>query len=188
MRYLLSLTAPLQSVFWQKNEVLSKKGWLLLAGVIVLTLSAQLRIPFQPVPLTFQSATVVLIGMAYGARYATYTIAAYLIAGACGLPVFADFSGGLVRFFGPTGGYLIGFLPAAFMSGYLAEKGWARNSIASFIAACLGESIIYLFGIAVLSRFIGWQNAFFVGAVPFILPEIIKLIAISLLTPRLWKK
>lgn len=188
MNYPLSLSPSLQSIFSQKENSLFKQIVLILAGVIVLAAASQLSIPLIPVPLTFQSATVILIGMAYGARYGTYVIATYLIAGACGLPVFADFSFGIAPFFGPTGGYLIGFLPAAFISGYLAQKGWAKGVISSFIAACLGVSIIFLLGISVLSTFVGWEKAIDVGLMPFILSEFIKLLAASLMIPRFWKK
>ena len=188
MSYALNLNRPLQSIFWPKKDRLIKRIALILAGVCVLALASQLSIPLQPVPLTFQSATVVLIGMAYGSRYGVGVIATYLIAGACGLPLFANFSGGIHEFFAPTAGYLIGFLPAAFLSGYLAEHGWARSISSSLIAACLGVGIIFLCGISVLSLFVDWHQALVLGVAPFIFSELIKLIALSLIMPRLWKK
>src|SRR5262245_49962741 len=95
------------SIFWPKENSFLNQALLVFAGVIVLAFASQLSIPLQPVPLTFQSATVVLIGMVYGARYGTYTIATYLIAGACGLPVFINYSATLSHFLSPTGGYLL---------------------------------------------------------------------------------
>ena len=188
MNYLFSLNTPLHSIFWAKENTWLKQLWLILTGVCVLAFASQLSVPLKPVPLTFQSATVILIGMAYGARRGAYVVAAYLLAGACGMPLFEGFSGGIVQFFGPTGGYLIGFLPAAFLSGYLAEKGFARNMISSFLAACLGVSLIFLSGVTALSLFVGWHQALLLGVAPFVVSEVIKLIAVSAIIPRLWKK
>ena len=188
MNYFSSLDTPLQSIFWPKENTATKQVFTILAGVFLLALASQLSIPLQPVPLTFQSATVILIGIACGARLGCYVIVSYLIAGACGLPVFADFSAGIPYFFGPTGGYLIGFLPAAALSGTLAQKGFARSILGSFIAACLGVCIIFLLGVSVLSIFVGWHKAITFGIMPFILSEPLKLIAVALIAPRFWKK
>jgi len=173
----------LESVFWPRSNSFIKQASLVLLGVIVLAAASQLRIPLQPVPLTFQSATVILIGMAYGSRYSAAVIATYLLIGILGVPVFAGTS-----FFGPTGGYLMGFFPAAILSGYLAERGWSKNFITSFIAACFSASIIFLLGIIVLSQFVGWQKAITLGVMPFIFSETIKLLAVSMMVPKMWKK
>lgn len=188
MNYLFSLHTPMQSIFLARGNSILKRALLTLAGVFLLAFASQLSIPLQPVPLTFQSATVILIGMAFGARQGAAVIAAYLAAGALGAPVFAGFSFGPATFAGPTGGYLIGFLPAAYISGYIAEKGWAKNVISSFAAALLGASVIFICGIAMLSTFVGLQTAIAVGLMPFAVTEIIKLAAVSLLIPRLWKR
>lgn len=188
MNYLSSINTPLQSILWPKENSLIKQSLLLLIGVMALALSAQLSIPLQPVPLTFQSATVILLGMIYGARLGTYTVLAYLIAGLAGLPVFADFTFGIAPFLGPRCGYLIGFLPAALSGGYLAQKGWAKNIFTSFVAACLSASLIFLLGATVLAQFIGWQNAMALGVMPFMLSEFIKLLAVAGMVPTFWKK
>lgn len=188
MNSFLTVRSPLQNVFWQHQNTLLKQFLFILSGAFLLAFASQLSIPLNPVPLTFQSATVILIGMAYGPRYSAYSILTYYMLGISGVPVFADFSFGIYKFFGPTGGYLISFLPAAIISGYLAEKGFAKNPVTSFIAACLGTSIIFSLGVSVLSLFVGWQQAFVLGFMPFIMTECIKLIAVSLLVPRLWKK
>lgn len=187
MNYPISVNPPLQSILWPKENTLGKQTMLILAGILLLALASQLSIPLQPVPLTFQSATVILIGMACGVRLASSIIATYLIAGACGLPIFADLSGGIHHFFGPTGGYLIGFLPAAALSGYLAQKGFAKNILSSFITACLSVSVIFLLGTSVLAIFVGWHQAMLLGVMPFVLSEPIKLIAVALLAPRFWE-
>lgn len=187
MNHALSLSSPYQSIFWPKNNSFIKQTLLILSGVVLLALASRISIPFVPVPLTFQSATVVLIGMAYGARLGTSVIAAYLIAGFCGLPVFTDPFSGFAALKGPTLGYLLGFLPAAYLSGYLAQKGFAKNRVKSFIAACLGASIIFIFGVSVLAQMIGWEKAIALGFMPFIISEPVKLLAVSLFIPRLWK-
>src|SRR5579885_144824 len=188
MNYLFSLSSPMQSIFWPKDNSLVKQALLILAGVLVLAIASQLSIPLKPIPLTFQSATVILIGMAYGPRNGSYVVVAYLLAGLFGIPVFADFSAGLSKLFGPSMGYLFGFLPAAFLSGYLAQKGWARNILSSLAAACLGVSVIFILGVAALAKFIGWESAIELGLMPFIVTEPIKLVAVSLVIPRLWQK
>lgn len=188
MTYLFIDNAPMQSIFWPKENTFFKQSLLVLAGVVLLAFASQLSIPLRPVPLTFQSATVVLIGMAYGARYSTYVVAAYLIAGILGIPVFADFSAGFNYIYGPTSGYLIGFLPAAWLSGFLAQKGWAKTVWQSFLATCLGVSVIFICGVSVLSLYIGFQKAIMYGVMPFIVTEPIKLFAASCLIPRFWKK
>lgn len=169
------------------DQSLLKTSLLLLAGVLVLALASQLAIPLTPVPLTFQSATVVLIGMAYGSRNGSLVVLSYLIAGFCGLPVFAEFSAGPAPFMGPTAGYLIGFLPAAFVSGYLAERGFGRHLMTSFMTAIIGVSIIFFCGLSALSTFVGFDQAIQVGLMPFVVSEPIKLLAVALLIPRLWK-
>lgn len=184
----LTFNMSLQNTLCPQDQTTIKKALMLLFGVILLAAAAQLSIPLQPVPLTFQSTTVVLIGMALGARYGAYTMGAYLLAGFCGLPVFANFSAGPTCFAGPTAGYLIGFLPAAFVSGYLSQKGMAAHWLTSFLAACLSVSIIFIFGIAWLALSVGWQAAFMVGFMPFIISEPIKLIAVAICAPSLWKK
>ncbi|MBV9576475.1 MAG: biotin transporter BioY [Gammaproteobacteria bacterium] len=188
MNALFSISSPLQSLFWPKENSSLKQALLLLMGVLILALSAQLSIPLKPVPLTFQTTTVILIGMTYGARLGTLTIAAYLLAGLIGFPVYQGFSYGLSSFFGATCGYLIGFLPAAFLSGFLAQNGWAKNRIKSFAAACLGSGVIFSFGLLVLAQLIGCKAAIAVGLLPFIISEPIKLLAISMIIPLAWKK
>lgn len=187
MAHLFNLNSPLHSIFWTKDNQRIKEVFLILAGVILLAAASQLSIPLIPVPLTFQSATVALIGMAFGARRGAYVVACYLLAGSLGLPVFADFSAGFMKFVGPTGGYLAGFLPAVWVSGYLAEKGLAKSVLGSFLAACVGVSIIFFFGVSFLSTFTGFEKAIQLGLLPFMASEPFKLAALALVVPKLWK-
>ncbi len=187
MNQTLDITTSLRSIFHTEENSFLRQATLILFGVLVLAVSAQLSVPLKPIPLTFQSTAVILIGMAYGPRNSAAVIVAYLIAGLIGFPIFENFSAGPGKFFGPTLGYLLGFFPAAILSGYLAQKGWAKNVITSFLGACLGVSIIFLCGTSVLAQSIGWYNAVFLGVLPFIVSEPIKLIVVALLIPELWK-
>lgn len=188
MSYSLPLSPTLQNIVLTNEDSMLRKLILGLAGVLVLAIASQISVPLKPVPLTFQSATVILLGMAYGPRYGTYIVLTYLAAGICCMPVFADLSAGPHVLVGPTGGYLIGFVPAAFISGYLAKIGFANNILLSFIAACVGVTIIFACGLLQLSQFVGWQNAVAVGLLPFIASELMKLVAVAIMIPRLWKK
>jgi biotin transport system substrate-specific component len=188
MNLSLNLTPRLQNIVLAHRDSSTRKFLIGIAGVLVLAIASQLSVPLIPVPLTFQSATVVLLGMAYGPRYGTYVMLAYLAAGICGVPVFSQLSAGPHVIVGPTGGYLLGFVPAAFISGYLAQAGFANNIWLSFIAACLGVAVIFATGLLQLSLFIGWHNAVLVGLMPFIASEAVKLIAVALMIPKLWKK
>ena len=188
MSYLFINNAPMQSVFWPRDNSILKQTLLVLSGVLLLAFAAQLSVPLRPIPLTFQSVTVVLIGMTFGLRYGTYVVAAYLIAGIIGIPVFADYSDGIAKLFGPTAGYLIGFLPAAMLSGYLAQKGWAKTIPGSFGAALLGVCVIFICGVTVLAQSVGMQNAVAFGVMPFIVAEPVKLVAAACIIPLFWKK
>jgi len=184
---MFTLNQPLYSVFWPTQNKLAKELSLILLGIVLLAFSAQIIIPWQPVPLTFQSATVILIGCLYGARLASFTVLGYWLVGLLGLPVFAQWSSGLGVFLGLTSGYLIGFLPAAAISGYLAQHGWGRNILSAFLAACLGAGVIFLMGMLMLAKFIGWHKAFQFGVQPFLLTEPVKLLAAAMIVPRCWK-
>ena len=180
----MQAATSLQSMLWPKRDKLLKETLLIAAGVLLIAIAAHLRVPLQPVPLTFQSATVIFISMMLGARLGTLTLCAYIIAGFLGFPVFTQPN----SLFSPTAGYVIGFLPAAFVSGYLAQHGFAKNWLRCFIASCIWASIIFTFGLIVLASFIGWPLAFKTGLMPFLLTECIKLTFVSLIVPRCWKE
>jgi biotin transporter BioY len=179
---------PLQSKLFDRNDHWIKKVLLVITGVIILALSSQLSIPLKPIPLTFQSSAVILLGLIYGPSLASTTVISYLAAGSLGAPVFAGFSGGVSVLMGPASGYLVGFLPAAVISGYLAECGFAKYFITSYLAALLGVIVIFALGVMILSSFIGWHNAVSFGIKPFIYTEALKLVIVSLLAPQFWKK
>lgn len=189
MNSLFNLNYPLQSLCWPRQNKRVKNALLIIAGALLLAIASQLTIPLKPVPLTLQSATVLFIALIYGARLGAATLAAYLIAGACGLPVFAEMHFGLsVLLFDTTSGYLCGFFFAALLSGYLAQRGWGKHFLSAFAAAVLGAAVIFAMGLGVLSHYIGWSKAYLFGLQPFLITEPVKLLAVAAIIPRFWKK
>ncbi|MFM8988277.1 MAG: biotin transporter BioY [Alphaproteobacteria bacterium] len=146
---------------------------LALAGSVLLTLSAKLKVPFHPVPMTMQTMVVLVLGVAYGSRLGAATVALYLLQGAIGLPVFADTPErgiGLAYMAGPTGGYLAGFLAAAWLAGAIGQGGLLRLAAAMLA----GHAVIFAFGLAWLATAIGLEKAWLVGAAPFLLATLLK--------------
>ena len=140
--------------------------------------------PFVPVPLTGQTLGVLLLGGAYGAGLGALTLTAYLAAGALGLGVFAGGGAGLAVLAGPTGGYLIGFLAAATLVGYLCERGWDRSFALSALAMLIGSALIYGFGLLWLGRFLPSFGATLgAGLAPFVLGDLLKLALAATLLP-----
>lgn len=159
---------------------------LVIAGSILLTISAQIKVPFWPVPMTMQPLAVLLLGAAYGARLGGATVLAYLAQGAAGLPVFAA-GGGLAYFTGPTGGYLIGFFVAAVIVGFLAERGWDRTNFKTALAMVLGLVALYACGVAHLSTIIGLPAALEKGMAVFLVGDLLKIALAALILPTAWK-
>ena len=162
---------------------------LVLGGSLFVTALAQVRIPlpFTPVPLTGQTLAVLVIGAALGARKGAASLLVYLLAGLAGLPVFSGGSAGAGIILGPTGGYLIGFVAAAYLIGVLSARGMDRRIPTALAAFFAGEVVIYLFGVSWLSLFLGWKGALVGGLLPFIIGDAIKLAAAALLLPAAWK-
>lgn len=160
---------------------------LVLLGTVLLAISAQIQVPFWPVPMTMQTFVVLMIGATYGWRLGGATMVAYLIEGAIGLPVFAKFSAGAAILVGPTAGYLAGFVLAALVTGYLAERGFGRNLVSAAISFALGTVIIFACGLLYLASLIGVEGAVTHGLMPFILSEPTKVALATLLLPSCWK-
>lgn len=159
-----------------------------LAGSVVIALSAQISflLPFSPVPISGQTFAVLLVGALLGSKRGFAAVAAYLVQGAAGLPVFAGGAGGFIVFAGPTGGYLIGFALAAFAVGWLAERGWDRHAPTTVAAMVIGNLCIYTFGVLWLSHLIGFEAAISGGLMPFIVGDIVKIALATLLLPAGW--
>lgn len=156
-------------------------------GSIILTLSAKIQVPFWPVPMTMQTGVVVLFGAAMGWKLAGATVLAYLAQGALGLPVFSK-GGGLAYLAGPTGGYLIGFLAAAVLVGWLIERGYGRSLVTAFLAILAGDALIFAMGAGWLSTLIGFEKAIAVGVVPFLPAEALKVALACAVLALLGKK
>ena len=160
---------------------------LVIGGSILLALSAHIKVPFYPVPLTMQTMLVLLIGMAYGSRLGSATVIAYLAQGAVGLPVFAG-GAGLAYMAGPTGGYLMGFVVAALVVGTLAEKSWGKTALTTALAMVIGNVVIYVLGVGYLSTIVGsFEKAIQFGLAPFIYGDLLKIIIATALLPMAWK-
>ncbi len=156
---------PLLSEAFPKTTVVKIAAVVL--GTLLLTASAKVQVPFWPVPMTMQTAVVLILGMAYGWRLGAATVALYLMQGLAGLPVFAGPMAGPAYLMGPTGGYLVGFLAAAVVVGGLAERGWDRSWVRATAAMALGHAVIFAFGVAWLSVLFGVEKAVAVGLAPF---------------------
>lgn len=144
-------------------------------GAAAITLATQVRVdlPFTPVPITGQTFVVVLWGLLFGMRQGALAAAAYLGAGALGAPVFAGFTS-LTALWGPTSGYLLGFVPAAALAGWLRDRGWTRTVYTAFAAAVVASAPIFLLGTPVLAAFVGWNNVVMMGIVPFLVGDVVK--------------
>ena len=171
-----------------KNNILIKNLFLAILGTILLTLSSKIKLPFWPVPMTMQTFVVLLIGVLYGWKLGVLTVSLYLIQGLVGLPVFAgtpEKGLGLVYFTGPTMGYLIGFLVAVYLSGFF---NYNNNFFKNFIKLVFSVCFIYLLGLIWLGFLIGWDKPIFkLGAQPFLLAELFKVLILAILIPKISK-
>lgn len=169
----------------QSQKVL-KSILVVLVGSILLTISAKIKIPFYPVPMTMQTFVVLFLGISFGYKIGIATVGLYLIEGIFGLPVFSNSPEkgvGIVYFTGPTMGYLIGFLLATFLAGYLDLK---TNIVSIFLKLILSVSVIYILGLIWLGTLIGWDKPIFqLGAAPFLLAELFKILILTLLTKKI---
>ena len=155
-------------------------------GSFLLAISSKVQIPLTPVPVTLQTLVLLVMSMFLGWRGAVGATSLYLFQGAIGLPVFAH-GGGFIILFGPTGGYLFGFLIASLVVGYLAEKGWDKSVVLTFTSMTIGTLIIYLFGVIWLSYLKDLNTALVFGLLPFITPDILKICLGTCLVSAGWE-
>lgn len=148
-------------------------------GVALLFLSAQIRIPVEPVAITLQTVGIMLIGLTFARKAAIQTIVSYLGMGAMGLPMFTNFGGGYLSFLGATGGYLFGFLVAIVCMTSFRQHFKKQNLRYILLNCMMGTTIIYACGIAWLAHFMSFNQALQAGLFPFILPGIMKIIALA---------
>jgi len=169
-------------------EKIIKLTLLSIIGTILITISAKVKIPFYPVPMTMQTFVILLIGITCGYKLGIAIVSLYLLEGIVGLPVFANAPEkgiGIIYFTGPTMGYLIGFLVAVYFAGlFKYDKGLVN----SFLKLLFSVSFIYIFGLIWLGTLIGWEKPIFkLGAQPFLLAELFKILLLLFLIPTLIK-
>lgn len=182
MNFVIAQKKYYRSILWgtEKSKLL-RNGLLMLLGSLLIALSAKIIIPLQPVAITLQSLAVIFLGMTLGWRLGGAAVLLYLVEGFVGLPVFT------VGFLAPQLGYLIGFLFAAILSGYLAECGWGKHFMTTIVAAGMATILILSCGYFVLSQFIGYGAAFLTGVKPFLLGDALKIIFLSCVVPTFWR-
>lgn len=162
---------------------------LIIAGSLLIGMCAHVKVllPFSPVPVTGQTFAVLMVGAMLGARRGCLAVLAYIIEGVAGLPVFATGIGPAVLL-GPTGGYLFGFIPAAYITGRLAEMGWDRRIGTTILAMVFGNLAIYTFGLFWLCCLTGFNTTVLtLGLYPFIVGDLVKIILAAILLPTGWK-
>ena len=166
-----------------------------MAVLTVVAAQISIPLPFTPVPLTLQPMVVLLGGAALGSRLGMTSQVLYLAAGLAGLPVFAAspvLPQGILRVLGPTGGFLLAYPFAAFLTGWLAERGFDRRYLTSVVAMAAGLAVIFTFGVAWLAWFAtpapaGLPNALRLGLYPFVAVDVVKLLLAATVLPAIWK-
>tara|TARA_X000001036_G_C20487046_1_gene728204 strand:+ start:241 stop:816 length:576 start_codon:yes stop_codon:yes gene_type:complete len=180
-----------------KNIEILKNLFYIILGTAILALSSKIKIPFYPVPMTMQTFVVILLGLVLGWKIGLATIFLYILEGLLGLPVFSgtpEKGVGLAYLVGPTMGYLIGFFLAVFISGNIKIFSWSEKNVSNFkifiltfIKLTVAVSPIYILGMIWLSNFVGWDKVFVVGAQPFLLAELFKILLLTFLVPIIVK-
>ena len=184
----LAPTRTLVNIDLRSGQGLALAATAIVAGSLLVALSAQFEVelPVSPVPITGQTFAVLLVGAAYGSRLGAATLGAYLLEGVGGMPVFAGGGSGWAAIDGPTGGYLLGFVAAAFAVGWLAERGWDRNPLTTAVAMVLGNVIIYAAGVTQLQNFVGWENVWRFGVRDFLAGDSVKILLAAGVLPGAW--
>ena len=171
-----------------KQAKLIRYIFIALVSSIILAISSKIKIPFYPVPMTMQTLVVLMIGIAFGWKLGLATISLYLFEGMVGLPVFSgtpEKGIGLIYFTGPTMGYLIGFLVTVYISGKFV---YDKNLIKNFLKLLFATSFIYILGMLWLGSLIGWDKPIFLlGAKPFLLAELFKIIIATIAVNQIKK-
>ncbi len=170
------------------SQKLIKQTIYVLIGSLLLTISAKIKIPFYPVPMTMQTFVVLLLGISLGPKFGTMSVILYLAEGILGIPVFSnspETGSGIIYFTGPTMGYLIGFIFASFLA---AKINYKSNILIIFLKLILFVSVIYILGMAWLGFLLGWDKPIFdIGAKPFLLAEVTKILLLTVITKQLVK-
>jgi biotin transport system substrate-specific component len=160
------------------------------AALTAVLSQVSLRLPFTPVPLTLQPLAVLLGAAALGSRMGAMSQILYLMLGVAGLPVFAlspELPQGVLRLLGPTGGYLLAYPVAAFITGALAERGFDRRCLSSIAAMTFGLAVIFSGGVLWLAKDLGLPSALALGFVPFIVVDVLTIAAAGVVLPTVWR-
>ena len=170
-----------------KEKETFKNILLVLGGVAFLSIMSQVLIPlpYTPVPISLGTFGVTLMALLYGRKLGTATILSYVAAGSLGAPIFAGGKAGSL--FSPTGGYILGYIIAVVILGYLADKGVTKSYVKTILSLLLSSAIILTLGALVLSLFMPGKNAFMIGVLPFLPGDALKSTTVTLLLPTLWK-
>ncbi len=170
-----------------KEKETFKNILLVLGGVAFLSIMSQVLIPlpYTPVPISLGTFGVTLMALLYGRKLGTATILSYVAAGSLGAPIFAGGKAGSL--FSPTGGYILGYIVATIILGYLADKGVTKSYVKTILSLMLSSAIILTLGSLVLSLFVPGKNAFMIGVLPFLPGDALKSTTTTLLLPTLWK-
>jgi biotin transport system substrate-specific component len=183
-----TLSARLVPETWLNNVILIAAGSLFVAACAQFSY----HFSFSTVPVTGQTFAVLLVGALFGSRLGAATLIAYLGEGAAGLPFFADGRGGIAAIATPSGGYILGFILAAYVVGWFAERGWDRSRWI-MLPMLLGNAVLYVPGIIwlhqqfdVVGMPISWDTALDYGLWPFIAGDLAKLVAAALIVPAGW--
>lgn len=180
----------LMDVLWDNQGGRFRQLALVVFGSLLLTASAKFQVPFYPVPMTLQPLVVLMLGVVLGSKLGGAAVLFYLMQGAMGLPVFAgtpEKGLGLLYMAGPTGGYLAGFLVAAVITGWLAERGLDRSRVGALVAMVTGMAVIYALGLLWLGVFVGYnQTLLNVGLLPFVFGDAVKIALAAVSLPMIW--
>jgi biotin transport system substrate-specific component len=163
---------PHQGLSWTRDVLLVMLG----SALIALAGQLSIKLPFSPVPFVFASHVCLALGVVLGKRRGALAVLAYLAQGAMGLPVFAAGGSGLLYLLGPTGGYLVGWVFAAYLSGHLMENRLVKTPLKVFSALAAGNGLVFVLGALHLARFIGFEQALLLGVLPFFLTDALKLV------------
>lgn len=161
---------------------------LILTGVALTSIAAQVTIPSWPIPITGQTVAVLLVGMSLGALRGAISMVLYAAGGAAGLPIFSDSNSGIDAITGQTGGYIIGFIGAAALVGWWAQRGLDRTLFRSVLSAASGTAVIYLFGLPglALSRSLGFPETLDIGFYPLIAVGVVKVLLVAVVNTTSW--
>jgi biotin transport system substrate-specific component len=177
-------TTTLASRVWPISGSLPKQALLAVLGSLFIAICAQITIPLPLVPVTMQTFAVLAVGAAFGMRLGAVTVVLYLLEGAAGLPVFAGFNNAAGVIF--TWGYLIGFVLAAGIVGWFAERGYDRRVLSMFAVMLFGAAVVYVPGLLWLAQYTGYDKVLELGFYPFLWADLLKAALAAIAFPAAW--